>query len=44
MVNLDLEDLFYIHTYIHTYFIVISPKGLFRKNYITLFIITNYNT
>ena len=40
MVNLDLEDLFYIHTY----FIVISPKGLFRKNYITLFIITNYNT
>ena len=32
----------YIHTYIHTYFIVTSPKGLFRNNdYITLFIITN---
>ena len=33
------------HTYIHTYFIVTSPKGFFRNNdYITLFIITNYNT
>ena len=33
------------YTYIHTYFIVTSPKGLFRNNdYITLFIITNYNT
>ena len=31
--------------YIHTYFIVTSPKGLFRNNdYITLFIINNYNT
>ena len=31
--------------YVHTYFIVTSPKGLFRNNdYITLFIITNYNT
>ena len=30
---------------IHTYYIVTSPKGLFRSNdYITLFIITNYNT
>ena len=33
----------------HTYFIVTSPKGLFRNNLllfksITLFIITNYNT
>ena len=33
------------YTYIHTYFIVTSPKGLFRNNdYVTLFIITNYNT
>ena len=33
-------------TPVHTYFIVTSPKGLFRNNdYInTLFIITNYNT
>ena len=31
--------------YIHTYFIVTSPKGLFRNNdYITLFIIPNYNS
>ena len=22
----------YIHTYIHTYYIVTSPKGLFRNN------------
>ena len=35
----------YMLTYIHTHFIVTSPKGLFRNNdYITLFIITNYNT
>ena len=34
-----------LHTYIHTYFIVTSLKGLFRNNdYITLFIITDYNT
>ena len=32
-------------TPVHTYFIVTSPKLLFRNNdYITLFIITNYNT
>ena len=35
-INLNLAK------YIHTYFIVTSPKGLFRNNdYITLFIITN---
>ena len=24
----------YIHTHIHTYFIVTSPMGLFRSNYL----------
>ena len=34
-----------LNTYIHTYFIVSSPKGLFRNNhYLQALYLTNYNT